>query len=315
MAAQPAPISAQQRISFDRPAQIQAAIIGAAFVAVFWNLLDFIPPLGGLVHAWVHQADWSHGPLIPLFSAYLVYLSWDELRRRPVRWAWIGLPIMLAGLLMYVMVLSGQLPFAYAKPFGMMITLLGVIIMLCGLVAMRYLWLPWLYLFFAIPLPSRIYFELTDPLRRMAATVASTVLSALPGLHIARLGSNLEFVYQGNSGVIGVADACSGMRSTVTLCALGVAVACMSERPLWHRIVLVLSCVPIATFCNFIRVTVTCWLYIYVDPKYASGQYHMMLGLLVILLAFGIFSALGWLLSHLFVEEEVDEDNELAAEA
>lgn len=98
------------------------------------------------------------------------------------------------------------------------------------------------------------------------------------------------------------------MRSTVTLCALGVAVAFMSDRPRWQRIVLVLSCVPIATFCNFIRVTVTCWLHVFVDPKYASGQYHMMLGLIVILLAFGIFSGLGWVLNQLVVEEpDTDE--------
>jgi exosortase len=191
----------------------------------------------------------------------------------------------------------------------MMLTLLGLIVLMTGVRALWWLWLPWIYLFFAIPLPQRLYFAWTDPLRRMAAEVASASLSLLPGLHIARVGSNLEYIYQGQSGIIGVADACSGMRSTMTLCALGVAVACMSERPLWHRIVLVLICVPIATFCNFIRVTITCFLHIYVDPKYATGQYHMMLGLVMILLAFAIFSGIGWLLSHLFVEV-TDEDDE-----
>lgn len=308
------PRTAAPRLEFDRTAQIKVALLAAAFFATFWHLLDFIPPLGFLVYAWVYEADWSHGPLIPLFSAYLVYLKWDEIRRQPVQLAWVGLFVIGLGLWMFLWSLAGQIPFAYAKPLSMMITLLGMLIFLCGMPAMYYLWLPWLYLFFAIPMPQRLYFQLTDPLRRMAAEVASAVLTAGFGtsLHIQRVGSNLEYVYQGESGVIGVADACSGMRSTVTLVAVGVAVACMSERPLWHRLVLVAACVPIATFCNFIRVTTTCYLHIFVDPKYATGQYHMMLGLIVILLAFGIFSGLGWLLSNLFVEVEDDEEEPAA---
>jgi exosortase len=306
MAGRPATVSDARELVFDRPAQVRAAVIAIAFVATFWHLLSFIPPLGSLTYAWVHEADWSHGPLIPVFSVYLVYLNWDRLRRTPIRQTWIGLPAILLGIAVYLHALSGGL-FAYARPAALMLTLLGVLVFLFGVRSLYYLWLPWAFLFFAIPLPSRMYFAMTDPLRRMAAHVVSAVLSLVPGLTIERLGSNLEYLYQGQSGVIGVADACSGMRSTVTLCALGVAVACMSDRPVWHRIVLVLMCVPIATFCNFIRVTVTCWLHIFVDPKYASGEYHMMLGLLIILVAFGIFSGIGWLLGHLFIEEAEPE--------
>jgi exosortase len=300
---------------FDRAAQIRTGLIVVAFIAVFWELLNFIPPnYGTLVSYWIFDEDWNHGPLIPLFSAYLVYTKWEQIRRCPIRRAWPGLAVMLVGLAVYLWTLSGYLLFAYAKPAAMMLTLLGILILLCGLPALRYLWVPWLYLFFAIPLPSQLYFALTDPLRRMAATVAATVLDALPGLalEVHRVGSNLEYNYHGASGMIGVADACSGMRSTVTLCAVGVAVAFMSERPTWQRVILVLACVPIATFCNFIRVTVTCCLHVFVDPKYAAGQYHLMLGLAVIALAFGIFSGLGWVLSHL-VTEEPDETAPSAA--
>lgn len=303
MAAIPATAPGGRGLRFDRPAQVKAALVGVAFIAVFWHQLSFIPPLGDLVHTWVNQMDWSHGPLIPVFSAYLVYLKWDRIRRCAVRGGWLGLPLLLGGLFIYVAAIAGAVPFGAVRPVAMLLALLGVLVLVCGVPALYYLWLPWLYLFFAVPIPQRMYFALTDPLRRMAATVASTVLTLWPELHVERVGSNLEYLYQGATGVIGVADACSGMRSTVTLCALGVAVACMSERPLWHRLVLVAACVPIATFCNFIRVTVTCWLHIFVDPKYAEGQYHMMLGLLIILLAFGIFSGLGWILGHLFIEE------------
>jgi exosortase len=296
-------------------------VLAAAFFAVFWNQIGFVPArlpdwlgglqtgtdLGVLVWTWLNEADWSHGWIIPLFSAYLVYQRWDKLQATPVRYGWVGLPFILAGILIYVGTLWQILHFGYALPFGMMICLLGVIIMLNGLPAMRYLWLPWLYLFFAIPIPKRLYFAWTNPLRRIAATLATSVLSFWNELDIERVGSNIQYVYKGVQGMIGVADACSGMRSTITLCALGVAVAFLSDRPLWQRIVMVASCLPIAILCNVIRVTITCYLHIFVSPDYATGQYHMMLGLLVLLLAFFIFSGVGWILNHLVVEEEPED--------
>jgi exosortase len=293
------------QIRFDRAAQIRAGIVAAAFVAVFWDLLDFVPRggLGAIVHRWVHEADWSHGPIIPLFSAYLVYLRWEQIRKCPIRHTWVGLLIMLAGLGLYQYSLWGLL-IGYARPLAMMITLLGVIIFLCGLPVMRYAWLPWLYLFFAIPVPRRYYFLLTDPLQRLAAAVACAVLEVLPGLDVERTGIIMHASLRGQEvATLSVTDACSGMRSTMVLCALGVAVAFMTARPWWHRAVLLACCVPIATLCNAVRVTVTALLHIYVDPKYATGTYHTALGLLVILLATGLFLSIGWVLGRLFVEE------------
>jgi hypothetical protein len=113
------------RLDFKWPARIKAAVITVAFFLVFWQLLDFIPPdLGELVYAWTHRLDWSHGPLIPLFSAYLIYAKWDDLRRCPIRYAWLGLPLLVGGLVGYLSALW-FVPFGYAKPLSMMITLLG----------------------------------------------------------------------------------------------------------------------------------------------------------------------------------------------
>jgi exosortase len=185
-------------------------------------------------------------------------------------------------------------------------------VLFAGLPAMRYLWVPWLYLFFAIPLPQRLYFAFTDPLRRWAAEMSVTVMSVVPALQIQRNGSVIEAVYDGEPFKLGVADACAGMRSTITLCAIGVAVAFLSERPWWHRVILVASCLPIAIFCNMIRVLITTWLYIFVDEKYAEGTPHQMLGIVTLGLAFALFSLLGWVLNRLFLEEEVDDREDLS---
>ena len=191
---------------------------------------------------------------------------------------------------------------SYPQRTMMLLCLLGVVVFLCGLPIVRRVWVPWLFLFFAIPLPKDIYYLLTDPLRRIAAVVVTNLLGLIPGLDIEKVGSTIHFTYQGAIGALGVADACSGMRSTITLCALGVAVAFISDRPWWQRLIMVAACIPIAVFSNFIRVTTTCVLHIFVDPKYAIGTYHTILGLVTLLIAFGIFSALGWLLGNLIVE-------------
>ncbi|MFQ5806012.1 MAG: exosortase/archaeosortase family protein [Phycisphaerae bacterium] len=290
-------------IEFDRPTQIRTVVVGLAFTAVFYNVLL------NLGYWWYHSADWSHGWLIPFFSAYLVYLHWDRVRRAPLRYTWVGLVLLLAALAVYQYSLWG-LVIGYLRPFSMLICLLGVIIFLCGLPIVRQVWVPWLYLFFAVPIPKGYYFALTDPLRRMAAIVATNVLSLFPGLDIEKIGSTIHYAYGGQSGVLGVADACAGMRSTMTLCALGVAVTFISDRPWWQRLIMIASCVPIAVFSNFIRVTTTCVLHIFVDPKYATGTYHTVLGLVTLLIAVGIFSGLGWLLSNLFLEEPDEETAE-----
>ncbi len=310
------------RISFDRTAQIKAGIVTVLFIVLFWNQIGFIPELsflpasvqsflgiGSLVRGWTGSADWSHGPLIPIFSAYLVYMRWDQIRRCPIEGTWVGVPVILLSFLLYVYSMTewGVILLGRAQPYLMLLCLAGVVILLCGLPVMRFAWLPIAYLLFAIPLPKGIYFALTNPLRELAARVATSLLSFVPDLSIERFSSIIEYSYGSTSGMIGVADACSGMRSTITLCALGVAVAFLAERPLWHRVVLVLMCIPIATFCNMIRVVITCWLHIFVDPKYAEGNYHMMLGFAVLLLAFGLFNGVGWILANLFVTVEEDD--------
>ncbi len=292
-------------IGFDRPAQVRAALVAAAFCAVFWELLDFNPAggLGSIVWRWVNESDWSHGPVIPLFSAYLVYLRWDAIQRCPIRYTWVGALLMVGALALYQYSLWG-LRFGYVRDLAMMACLLGVIVLLCGLPVLRYAWLPWLYLFFAIPIPRRLYFELTDPLQRLAALVACGVLEWLPGLHIERIGINIHPYRQGAVlPPLSVSEACSGMRSTMVLCALGVAVAFLTWRPWWHRLILIAACVPIATLCNMLRVTTTSVLHIYVGPKYATGTYHTALGLLIILIATGMFLGIGWILNNLFVDE------------
>lgn len=288
------------RIEFGPSAQVKAGLIAVAFIGLFYTELK------GLWYAWTHQMDWSHGPMIPLFSAYLVFLRWDRVRQAKITHTWVGFVLILLALAFYQYTIWGTLKSIYLRNVSMLLCLLGVVIHLCGLPVLRHIWVPWAYLLFAIPLPKGAYFALTDPLRRIAGTVSVGLVSLNPDLDVVRIGSTIQYVYNGRRGVLEVADACSGMRSTITLCALGVALTFLSDRPLWQRIIMLLSCVPIAIFANVVRVTATSMIHIYVGEQYAVGTYHTALGLGTMFLAFLIFLALGWVLSRLVVEEEVD---------
>ncbi len=288
------------RLAWGTAERVQAGVVTAAFVAAFYHVL------WDLSFKWTHDDNWSHGWIVPVFSAYFIYYNWERIRGTPVRGAWWGLPVVLLGLALYQYSLWG-LRFGYIKPLSMMICLLGVIVMLCGVSALRRVWLAWAFLFFAIPLPQRTYFELTTPLRQLGAYVAAALLRMFPAVDVEKNGVVLECAYAGTVHKIGVEDACSGMRSLITLCALGVAMTFMSDRPRWQRVVMVLACVPIAVFCNMVRIVSTTMIILFLDPKYAEGTYHTALGMGTLALGFALFAGLGWTLSNLVVEERAGE--------
>jgi len=73
-------------------------------------------------------------------------------------------------------------------------------------------------------------------------------------------------------------------------------------RPIWQRIILLASTIPIAIFCNIVRVTATGFIYILIHPKYAQGLYHDLLGMAMLPLAFALYGFLAWFMSNLFIE-------------
>ena len=143
-------------------------------------------------------------------------------------------------------------------------------------------------------------------MRQLAAKIATALLNLVPELEASAKGVVIDVIYKGTRMEPGldVAEACSGMRLLMAFMALGVAMAYLHYRPTWQRVVLLCSTIPIAICCNVIRVTVTGFIYILWDPKYAVGIYHDMLGMAMLPLAFGLYGFLAWFMSNLFVEEK-----------
>jgi exosortase len=270
-------------------------------------LILFLDPLLGAVGKWYSAPDWSHGFLIPLFSLYFLHQRRDALAKAPIRTNWLGLVLILVFLGGYIYSIY-PLQMGYTKQLAFLGVLGGTVLLCCGWRVLMVTWLPILYLIFAMPIPVRIYRELTGPMRRLASEVSAVALNFIPGMEVEARGVVLDVSYNGQQFPLSVAEACSGMRLTMAFLALGVAMAYLSDRPTWHRVVLVLITLPTALFCNCIRVTLTGVLYVLVDPIFASGTFHTVLGLLMLPLAFGIYwlvaSVLG---SSLYLEEPSSE--------
>ncbi len=284
---------------------IRIAVIGVLFWYFFRN------ETARIVNRWLDDASWSHGFLIPVFSLYFLNQHKNEIARLESRSNYLGLFFLLCCIIIYP-VNFVHFKFAYGQPILMVAALGSIVLFLGGWRLVRYTWLPVLYLLFAIPLPGRFYRSMTIPMRRLATQVATFLLNLVPALDAKADGVVIDVVYKGvvMEPGLDVAEACSGMRLLMAFLALGVAMAYLHYRPIWQRLVLLASTIPIAILCNVVRVTVTGFIYILLDPKYAQGGYHDLLGILMLPLAFGMYGGLAWFMSNLFIEEgsEVVED-------
>jgi len=277
---------------------IKAAIIGV----LFWFL--FRDEISRVVYRWVTNSSWSHGFLIPLFSLYFLNQYKKQILDAEVKHSYSGLFLLLFCLVFYPLNIV-LFKVGYARPLVVVAALGGVVLFVGGWKIARYCWLPVLYLVFAVPLPDRIYRSFTIPMRKLAAQIATAILGFVPELQADVNGVVINVIYKGVPLEPGldVAEACSGMRLLMAFLALGVAMAYLHYRPAWQRLVLLCSTIPIAIVCNVVRVTVTGFIYILGNPKYAQGIWHDGLGMLMLPLAFGLYGLLAWIMSNLFVEE------------
>ncbi len=277
---------------------IKTVIIGGLFVYLFRNEIKSI------IERWA-DPSWSHGFLIPLFSLYFINQHKTEILNLKTKPNYMGLFFLVCGIVFYFFNIVSPAGYGYFRPLTM-IAMMGVIVLfLGGWRLVKYTWLPIVFLVFAVPLPERIYFRLTYPMREVAAKISTILLNLVSGLEATVSGVVIDVVYKGQrlDPPLNIAEACSGMRLLMAFLALGVAMAYLHYRPIWQRIVLLASTIPIAIFCNIIRVTITGFIYVLISPKYAHGIYHDMLGMAMLPLAFGLYGFLAWFMSSLFVEE------------
>ncbi|MFP4053427.1 MAG: exosortase/archaeosortase family protein [Phycisphaerae bacterium] len=271
------------------------------------------------LHSWqfkmlyyqLQDPNWSHGFIIPLFSIYLLYCRYDQLaesRRRP---SLLGLVILVGGLVWMVVSVYPIQNF-WLSQLSMVVMLFGLVLFLAGWEVIRLTWLPIVYLVLALPIPDTLYNRIALPLQNGAAFVSAAFLTGI-GVDLQAQASQLMIKsYSGTWYPVTVAEACSGVRSLMAFVALGVALAYLTDRPLWQRVFLLAIIIPVTVFMNMIRVTITCYMYVIDRPELGQKFMHTFLGMVMLIPAALVLWGFAKLLDALFVEEEAEEAGETA---
>jgi len=289
------------RESFPPATCVKVLILAGLFITL--NAWQF----PGLIRAWIDDANWSHGFLIPLFSIYLIYGRWSELAAAKRSVSLWGLPVVIAAVLI---IMLGFYPIGtrVVSQFGMSLLMFGLVLYLGGPAVAKLLWLPIFFLVFAMPIPEIIYSRIAEPLQELAA-YGSALILRLGGIQIGATSSNLRIIsFSGKEYTPTVAEACSGMRLLMAFVALSVATAYLGDRPIWQRVVMVLAGIPIAVACNVIRVTITSYMYVLDKPELGQGFTHTFTGMVMLIPAFLMLWLLGLILKSLYIEVEEDDE-------
>jgi exosortase len=186
----------------------------------------------------------------------------------------------------------------------MVVTLFGVVLTLCGWDVMRITWFPILFLVCALPWPGLVYSKIAGPLQNLAAWVSVGALN-LFGVESSQQGTKIVMSrgIMMPPRILNVAEACAGLKALMTFLSLGATVAFLSSRPLWQKIIITLSAIPIAIFCNVMRVAGQGLLDYYVSEQLSQSFAHQMVGLVMMLPAFLLILLMAWLVDQIFIEE------------
>jgi exosortase len=279
------------KLAWSLPLHLRLALV-VALTSLLWA---YWSTLGEAAERWVHDPLYAHGFLVPLFALGLLVARWGEFRPQQVSPSWWGLPVLLgaAGLRL----LGAYFHFNWLDAISFLPCLAGLCLLVGGSQTLRWAWPAVLFLAFMIPLPFQVGEALADPLRALATPVCTYVLQTL-GLPALAEGNRILM----NDVDLDIVGQCSGLRMLVTFFALSTAVALMIRKPLWERLLIVASAIPIALAANMARITVTGILLETAGDRISHHAVHEGAGLAMMPLGLVLLALELKYLKHLLIE-------------
>ena len=247
----------------------QILVLVAAF------LILYLPILIDLVSDWYHDPNYGHGFLIIPVSAWLIWKKRAVLKTIPLETGKWGLPVTIASLALFILGTAGAEFFT--TRVSMVGLLFGITLYLVGPRFMREIWFAFFFLLFMIPVPYIIYYAATFPLQLLGSKIAAGVLGVIGIPHL-RQGN---IIHLPDNYSLEVAEACSGLRSLVTLLALGALLSYLTLKTKWKALTLFFATVPIAIAANIFRITVTAIGAYGISRKIAEDFLHELSGTIV----------------------------------
>lgn len=260
-----------------------------------------------LIGTYWDNPDYAHGFFVPFFSLYLLWYRKDMLPAVPQRGSWWGLAFFaIWALIRWVGV---YFHYDWFEPFSIVPCLTAITLFIGGWQVLLWAWPALVFLFFIVPLPGLLATFLSDPLQRIGTVISVFLIQTL----------NIPALAQGNTIVLRdaqpleVAQACSGIKMLMLFFTLCVGAAFLMRKPVWERILIVISAPPIAVIANVFRITLTAVLYeiahqwpTIISTETAEKVFHDFAGLLMMPLALLLLWGEMTLISKLMIQPITD---------
>ena len=260
---------------------IQQLFIGLVLLVVYY------PTFVWMWDRWfAADSYYSHGVLIPFVSGYLIWVQKDELKKIPITSSPLGIPLIIFGLIIFL--ISSVLRIYFSSGFSLLFIIIGLALHFYGMKIVKKISFPLFFLAFMMPLPLVAIVNISFKLKLFAAEIATRLLNHM-GFVAVRDGSVITMRH---SQVI-VDDVCSGLRSLISLTALGSIFAYWLNAPMYKRILLFLTTIPIAIITNVVRVLVLACVSEIWGAQYVEGLVHDVTGYSIFVLAFILLYAAG----------------------
>ncbi len=297
--------------------------LAISFAVVF----TYATVLAKLAHDWWYDENYSHGLLIPFIIGYILWVQRDKLAAVPVRSSmlWGAAAVVCALFALWAGVAGAEL---YTQRLSLVLILAGIIVYFWGFKLLQWLLVPLGLLLLAIPIPAIIFNKIAFPLQLFASRCAVWSMSLL-GIPVLRQGNIIELkpLNSFDTKKLEVVEACSGIRSLMTLVTLAVVFAYFTHTPdptdpgsgkrfgwlrsywFWRSVIIVGSAVPIAILTNAFRVSGTGVLAHYYGTAVADGFFHTFSGWAIYIVAFILLFGIGMIIDR-FKPAQADGQSE-----
>jgi exosortase len=248
-------------------------LVGAGFLLLYWRVI------ASLVRAWSTDDNYSHGFVIVPIALYFAWERRDRFAAAPIRPSLFGLVVVLGSMCLLMAGLLGAELFI--TRLSLLGTATGIILFLFGWRRLSVLIFPLAFLLLMIPLPAILFNQIAFPLQLTASRVGEFVITA----------ANVPVLREGNllvlpNTTLEVAEACSGIRSLVSLLTLGITFGYFADSRAWVRTLIALSTIPVAILSNGLRVAGTGIAAHRFGPAAAEGFFHEFSGWALFVVAF-----------------------------
>jgi len=259
--------------------RVALGFVVLGFAVLYWQVLT------KLVMDWYHDDNYSHGFLIVPIAAYFAWERRDKLKATAVNGSVFGLVVVLGSIAVLLAgILGSELFLTRISIIG---ALVGSVLFMLGWRQLRILAFPLAFLLLMIPIPAIIFNQIAFPLQLLASRFGETAM-AMADVPVLREGNVLILA----NTTLEVAEACSGIRSLVSLLTLAIVLGYFSDRRLWVRLAVALSSIPVAVITNGFRVAGTGIAAHRFGAAAAEGFFHEFSGWLVFVAAFALTLAI-----------------------